>query len=350
MANNEINQIYDALNDATKLTAEALDMSYTEALHETFQNLHLKGVQQFDGEPSDEVKAQLEEKYRILEGKSLGVKEIRLLIQLLMLEGDRVDQLPPNNQMTPPTISLLMGDIIAKVLEGTFEKTQPVKLTDLAIGTGNLWGVVSETLRAFGFNIEGSGVDSDELMLSIGEHALALEGHEPELYHSDALQNLYIPKSDVIVSDLPLGYYPNKAISDHYQSENSQSEGNDRGLSYIHPLFIEQGFQVMNDNGWGVYLVPGNVAEMPGFDKLLETIQSFGYLQGILQLPSNMFRQSSMKKAILVVQKKGERAVQAPHVLIGEIPDIKDVDAVRKYQTHLEEWADEVHDAQENKR
>lgn len=348
MANNEINQIYEALNEATVLTAEALDMSYTEALHETFQNIHLGEVQQFDGEPSDDVKAQLEEKYQILEGKQLKVKDIRLIVELLMLEGDRVDQLPPNNQMTPPSISLLMGDILAKVLDSAFDKSQPVQLTDLAIGAGNLWGIVAETLSAFGFNVAGNGVDSDELMLSIGEHVLALEGHAPELYHSDALQNLYIPKADAIVGDLPLGYYPNRDISDHFQSENSTVDGNDRGLSYIHPLFIEQGFQVLNDDGWGIYLVPGNVAEMPGFDKLLTAIQSFGYIQGLLQLPKNMFRQETMKKAILIVQKKGTHAVQAPHVLIGDIPDLKDVAAVRKYQTRLEEWADEVHEAQNN--
>ncbi|MDO4671259.1 MAG: class I SAM-dependent methyltransferase [Aerococcus sp.] len=335
---------FQTLNEATEIISDALEMSYLEGLHETLQNIHLGSVQQIDGEPSDAVSERLNAMYQTIAMDTFSRSEVRQLIQWLILEADRHDQLPPNYQMTPAAIALLMGDMARKLtalnqtsVTGVLGD-RPRHLVDLTFGTGNLWSIVCDLLSEAGFLVTGEGVDNDDLMLAIGEQAMALEGLAPTLYLGDAIQELYVRPADVIVGDLPVGYYPLKDPAQTFLSDTQQLT--ERKLSYAHYLLIEQGFHYLKDNGFGVYLVPSGLFKMPGFEQLLKAIQHYGHLQAFLQLPATAFRSETMQKGILIVQKKGDQAKQADQVMLGNLPDLKDKASVQRFISQFDDWVE----------
>ncbi|MDO4680226.1 MAG: class I SAM-dependent methyltransferase [Aerococcus sp.] len=341
----DMNERFQTLNQANQQISQALEMSYLEGLHETLQNIQLGSVQQIDGEPDDETSAQLEALYQTEDWSALSRDEMRQLIQLLILEGDRIDQLPPNYQMTPAAIALLIGHLASKVT-GVNEPhshgvlmDRPRHLVDLMFGMGNLWSIVCDELSKGGYLVTGEGVDNDDLMLAIGEQAMALEGLTPTLYLGDALQQLYVHPADVIVSDLPVGYYPLNDQSKHFLSDTHDLTK--QHMSYAHFLLIEQAFHYLKPAGWGLYLVPSSLFQMTGFERLLKAIQQEGYLQAFLTLPSTLFRNESLQKAILIVQKKGDDAKQSEHVMLGNLPDLKDKRNMQQFIAQFDAWVEE---------
>lgn len=56
---------------------------------------------------------------------------------------------------------------------------------------------------------------------------------------------------------------------------------------------------------------------------MLKYIQKVGYLQGLLNLPTELFNDKQSMKSILVVQKKGNKAKQAEEVLLGDFLALK---------------------------
>lgn len=285
----------------------------------------------------------MEALYHSEDWAALSREEMRQLIQLLILEGDRQDQLQPNYQMTPSAIALLLGDIASKLTRAQSQAVtgvladRPRHLVDLTFGTGNLWSIVCDQLSKDGFLVTGEGVDNDDLMLAIGEQAMALEGLNPTLYLGDALQELYVHAADLIVSDLPIGYYPLNTQGSSFIADTHTLTP--QKMNYAHYLLIEQGFHYLKEGGFGIYLVPSTLFEMTGFKQLLTAIQHYGYLQAFMQLPATLFRTASMHKAILVVQKKGPQAQQAEHVMLGALPDLKDRAQMQAFIAQFDDWA-----------
>ncbi|MBW9235494.1 class I SAM-dependent methyltransferase, partial [Leptospira santarosai] len=77
------------------------------------------------------------------------------------------------------------------------------------------------------------------------------------LYRQDALQPLLIDPADVVISDLPVGYYPDNKTASGYELKAKE------GLSFAHHLMIEQSIRHTVDGGHLVFLVPQGIFESP---------------------------------------------------------------------------------------
>ncbi len=62
------------------------------------------------------------------------------------------------------------------------------------------------------------------------------------------------------------------------------------------------------------------------------------YLQGILNLPKELFLNDSAQKAIMILQKHGNGAKQADKVMLGEFPSFKDTNAFQKFMAEIVDW------------
>src|SRR5699024_7663887 len=73
---------------------------------------------------------------------------------------------------------------------------------------------------------------------------------EVEFFHQDSLRPLLLDPVDLVVADLPVGYYP-----DDVQAETYELRKKDRH-SYEHHLLIEQSLHYTKARGYLVFVIP----------------------------------------------------------------------------------------------
>lgn len=63
-----------------------------------------------------------------------------------------------------------------------------------------------------------------------------------------------------------------------------------------------------------------------------------GYLQGMIQLPDELFRNKQSQKSILILQRKGPNAKQAQEVLLVKLDSLKKPEKVTEFFKEFETW------------
>lgn len=331
MANEKVTALFSTLHSSVEILQKELDMSYLESLVETGENiLDGKEPRIIDGKPSEEAAKELRKLYATVSFDEMSAEEIRQAVQLAILKGTKEDYLQPNHQMTPDAIGLLVVYLIRTVFK---ERKESVKILDPAVGTANLLSVVYNQLRSDGLQVSAEGIDNDDLLLSIAAVNIDLQGLEDiRLTHHDALGNLLVEPSDLVISDLPVGYYPLDTNAAKF--ETSFEEGN----SYSHYLFIEQGLTYLKNDGFAFFIVPANLFQMDESKTLLSYIQKVAYFQGFIQLPKEFFKNEQSRKAILMLQKKGAQAQQAKEVLLAVAPDFRERGSLQRFIAEVVDW------------
>src|SRR5699024_7757533 len=140
-----------------------------------------------------------------VELKEFDPETIRQAMQIALLRGMKEDYIQPNHQMTPDSL----GSLIAYLIEIIAEPQKDIHIADLTVGTATLLLTISHFLNQVpNREITLSGVDNDELMLSLASTNSAIQRTPINLIYQDALTNLLLQPADIMVADLPIGYYP----------------------------------------------------------------------------------------------------------------------------------------------
>jgi site-specific DNA-methyltransferase (adenine-specific) len=144
-----------------------------------------------------------------------------------------------------------------------------------------------------------------------------------------------VPASDLIVADLPIGYYPvdDNAVNFHTAAKS--------GHTYVHHLLLEQAMNQLTPGGFGVFLVPSQLFQSEQAPNLLKWLPNNAYLQGLLNLPSELFANVNAQKAILILQKPGAGAKQVEQVMLGEFPSFKNQSAFQKFVAEIVQWEEQ---------
>ena len=327
--------LFHTLDKSSKILVERLELPYLEALIHSAENLIDQGtVYNEDSVLSDETVKSLENIYKEIQLDEMDPETIRQGMQLALLRGMKENYIQPNHQMTPDSI----GSLIAYLIEIIAEPKGEVHLSDLSVGTGNLLLTVHHFLkRAPNREIYLSGVDNDELMLSIASTNSTVQRTPIHLLYQDALMNLLLQPADIMVSDLPIGYYP---LGDQLRDYQTKFEGKDE-KSYSHFLLIEQAFNYLKEDGYGFFLLPSNVFDDENVSVLVNFLQKVGYVQGVIQLPRGIFANEESRKSVFVVQKKGPNAKQMGDVLLSSAPDFKDFEGMKSFLGEITQWKKE---------
>nr|WP_251547588.1 class I SAM-dependent methyltransferase [Limosilactobacillus caecicola] len=258
-------------------------------------------------------------------------ENVRRLLQLGLLKVIRKDAIQANHQMTPDTIGMLIAYLIEHIV--SFKPDQPLKIFDPVVGTGNLLTTVINHLSTISKQkIEAFGVDNDDSMLAVASVSADLQRLPIQLYHQDSILNLDIPQSDLAVADLPIGYYPLDQNVANYETKASE------GHSYVHHLLIEQTMNYLVAGGFAFFVVPSNLFQTKESATFVKWIHSVAYLQGFINLPTDMFSNPASQKSILVLQNHGAEAKQAQQVLLGTFPSLKDQKEFRKFLGEINQW------------
>lgn len=325
----KIEQTFTSLKEAVALLQKELQVSYLDSLIETGDNLLAKEVHVEDGLPTAEIKTRLEELYANAQLAGLTTEQRRQVMQLLLLQAYKQEKIQANHQMTPDTIGFLVEYLLEKVLP----KKQGLALLDLTVGTGNLLTAILSKLNQNGWpKIQAYGVDNDDTLITLASMATQIEQISVDLFHQDALDSLLLPKVDVVVSDLPVGYYP---LDERVTQFKTRAK---KGHSYVHHLLIEQAVNQLKPAGFGIFVVPKGLFESPEAKGLLDYIQANAYLQGMLNLPQDLFASKRGQKAILLLQKHGTGAKQAKQILLGDFPSFKHKEQFQAFLGQIDQW------------
>src|SRR5699024_7216087 len=126
-----------------------------------------------------------------------------------------------------------------------------------------------------------------------------LQKKEIEFFHQDSLSPLLIDPVDLIVTDLPVGYYPDDVQASEYELKSEE------GHSYSHHLFIEQSLKHTKHDCFLVFIIPKSLITSDQSDKLNKFIQAYSKSVVVIQLPETAFTSKEHAKSVLILQKNG---------------------------------------------
>ncbi|PLS06666.1 class I SAM-dependent methyltransferase [Neobacillus cucumis] len=319
-----VEQLFTLFNETALTLQEELACSYLEALAETGDNLFQGAILQ--EELSELAVKRLKKQYSELSLDNFSNEDLRKAFQLVVLKGMK-ENVQPNHQMTPDSVGMLVGYLVEK-----FMKKPSFRLLDPAVGTGNLLTTVINHSKK---QITSVGVEIDDILIKLAYVNANLQGHPIEFFNQDSLEALFIDPVDAVIADLPVGYYPNDIRAADYQLKS------DNEHSYSHHLFIEQSVRHTNPGGYLFFLVPNGLFESEQAAQLHEYLKEHLYIQGMLQLPTSIFKNKSSAKSILVLQKKGENIQQPKEALLVNLPSLSNAYEMDKILRKMESWFQE---------
>ncbi|EOH87909.1 class I SAM-dependent methyltransferase [Enterococcus pallens] len=326
----KIETAFSLMNQAVEILQQKLDTSFFDAYIENAENL-VDGakVRVVDQTPDHQTVNQVEALYQEILDLNLEKEEWRKVTQLLLLKGSKQETLQPNHQLTPDSLGFLFVFLIEQLAT---EKKAPIRILDIAVGMGNLLLTVTSNLQLAGFKVESAGVDIDDTLLAVAASDSALMEEEVQLFHQDSLQDLLVDPVDFTIGDLPIGYYPNDEKARQFITSSEKEH------SYAHHLLMEQAMAYVKESGFGLFLLPSNFLETEQGPLLQKWLGKEVFLQGIIQLPDELFKSEHSRKSILILQKSGEAAKQAEKVLLVKLSTLKDPSKVREFFKKFEDW------------
>ncbi|MGV3488671.1 MAG: class I SAM-dependent methyltransferase [Tuberibacillus sp.] len=317
MTTDVVNEWFQILDQSAEKIAEELNGTYLEGVAQTAENI-VDGVV-----IPKELEQALSPLYSKIYDMEATPEQVRKAMQLVILKGMK-NSAQPNHQMTPDAVALFIGYLVNKL---------PLKngwtCLDLAVGTSNLLtAVLNHAEKEPGLV---SGVDIDDLLMKLSVANINLQQHDVELHHQDSLRPLLIDPVDVVITDLPYGYYYDEEYAKKFQLNIGQ-----RPLSHF--LMIEQALTYTAPGGFLIFLIPNDLFTMDEDKKLHGFIQETAIVLGILQLPSSMFRDQGHAKSIMILRKKGMDVQKPKHALLAELPSFKNRSSMQAMMQHIDEW------------
>lgn len=322
-------KLFNQFLDCVQTLQKALNVSFTEALVETFDNLEQGKIKVENGAPDEKIVAELSKKYQALDYENISQKDKAQVFTFLTLKAVNDDGLDANQMPTPPAISTVVAMLMHKLL-----KDEKMEVVDPAIGTGNLLYSVISQLKALNHskdNYQLVGIDNDEEMLNLADVAAHLNNFDIELYCQDALMPWMCPNPEAIVSDLPIGYYP---IDENAKNFENQAK---KGHSCAHLLLIEQIIKNLKPDGYAFLVVPKSILSGKIGADFMPWLTKKVYLKAIVELPDDMFRNKFNQKSILIFQNHGLEA-KPSEMLLTKLASLKKEQSLIQFNEKLNEW------------
>lgn len=316
-------QLFKLFDETAQILRKELDCTYLDALCETGENLFQNEILQ-EG-LSETTTTRLKKLYQDCSLSAFSKEEIRKSYQLAILKGMK-GQSQSNHQMTPDSIGYLMGYFTKKFVG----KTDRLTILDPAIGTGNLLATIIQQHQEG--EIVGFGVEIDDVLIQLAYIGASLLEQDVELFHQDSLRPLFIDPVDMVVCDLPVGYYPDDVQASTYQLKS------EKGHSYAHHLFIEQSLKHTKPGGYLFFLIPNGLFESEQADQLQKFLREEAIIQGVIQLPLSIFTSENAAKSLLIIQKKKEGVTAPKEVLLAALPSLSNPQSFNQMLVGVENW------------
>ncbi|GFH41455.1 adenine methyltransferase [Lactococcus hodotermopsidis] len=230
-----------------------------------------------------------------LRSLKLTKSEWQKVYQFVLIKGAKAMHLQANHQLTPDAI----GYIINFMIETLFGAPD-LAILELGSGTGNLAETILTGISDK--NIKYTGFEIDDLMIDLSASIADVIQTNVEFLQLDAVRPQVTTPIDLLISDLPVGYYPDNAVA------KRSCVGSSTEQTYAHHLLMAQGFKYLKDDGYAIFLAPSNLLSSPQADLLKKWLQNYARVAAVVTLPDNMFTENN-QKAIFILQKSQQNKV-----------------------------------------
>lgn len=259
------------------------------------------------------------------------LQERRKAFQFAYLSLLKEEVIQPNHQMTPDSIGFILSYLV-----NLFNKNKKeLNIVDIASGTGHLSATINEQNQDK--TLMHHLIEVDPVLQRVSIHLANFLEIPFDVYPQDAIMPLPLEEADVIVGDLPVGYYPLDERS------KEMKLGFDEGHSYSHYLLLEQAVTATRPGGYVFLIVPTNTFEGEEVKQLQKYIATETEMQAFLNFPNSLFKTEQSRKSLLILQKKDPGNTKSVEVLLANIPDFKAQSQLQTFLSEVDEWMKENH-------
>ena len=307
----KIEQAYTYLLENIQVIQNDLATNFYDALVEQ-NSIYL------DGETDLE---QIKENNQTLKRLALRKEEWLKTYQFLLMKASQTEPLQANHQFTPDIIALLLVFIVEELLA-----SEEVSILEMGSGMGILGATFLTSLSK---KVDYLGLEVDDLLIDLAASMADVIGLEDSFVQGDAVRPQMFKESDVVISDLPVGYYPDDAVASRYQVASSQEH------TYAHHLFMEQGLKYIKSDGYAIFLAPSDLLTSPQSDLLKGWLKEEASLTAMISLPENLFANSKQSKTIFILQKKTDMTVEP---FVYPLASLQDTSVLMTFKENFQKW------------
>lgn len=322
MEQKNVEKVYQALDQMAEALEARENIPYLDALGAAMEYILDRDIDVITEQPL--LKQQLEKHAAVFDKQTYKKEEIRKGIQLAILKGMK-GATQQQHMLTPDTVAMLIGYLTNKLVGNN----ENFRLFDPAVGTGNLLTAVLNQVER---EVEAYGSDVDPTLIQLAVMNANMQERQIEFFHQDSLRPFLLEPVDLVVSDLPVGYYP-----DDIQAAQFELKA-DEGHSYSHHLFMEQSLHYTKEGGYLLFVVPNFLFESDQSRSLHTFLQEHAHIVGMLQLPQSMFKNETQAKSVLILQKKGTLTTAPKQALLVQLPSFKNPNAMANVLKQINEW------------
>ena len=256
-----------------------------------------------------------------LKDLNLNKEEWRRSFQYLLMKAAQTEPLQANHQFTPDGIGFLMVFLVDQLAS-----SDKVDVLEMGSGTGNLAQTLMNNCQR---SLDYLGLEIDDLLIDLAASMAEVMKADVNFAQGDAVRPQVLKESDVIISDLPVGYYPDDAIASRYQVASPQ------GHTYAHHLLIEQSLKYLKPGGVAIFLAPNDILTSEQSPLLKKWMQDHAQVLAMVTLPENLFRSANLAKTIFVLRKQEEAVIQP---FVYPLTDLQDQEDVMKFRESFQNW------------
>ena len=214
---------FEAIETAFELLLENVQTIENDLGTHAYDALIEQNSYYLGAEVANELIIKNNEKLRAL---NLSKEEWRRAFQFLFIKLGQLEALQANHQFTPDAI----GFIILYLLEGLTQEKQ-LDILEIGSGTGNLAETLLNNSQK---TLNYMGMEVDDLLIDLSASIAEVVNSVAVYIQGDAVRPHILKESNVIISDLPIGYYPNDEIASRFKVAATGEH------TYAHHLLMEQ--------------------------------------------------------------------------------------------------------------
>ena len=310
----KIEQAYTYLLENVQIIQNDLTTNFYDALIEQ-NGIYLDGQTNLED---------VKKNNQALKRLALRKEEWLRTYQFLLMKAAQTEPLQANHQFTPDAIGHLMIFLMEQLWSA-----KDLSLLELGSGMGILG---ASFLTSMNKKVDYLGIEIDDLLIDLAASMAEVMDLQMGFVQGDAVRPQVLKESDFIVSDLPIGYYPDDQIASRYQVAAKDEH------TYAHHLLMEQSLKYLKTGGYAIFLAPTDLLTSSQSDLLKSWLTDQAQLVAIVALPEDLFAQGAQSKTIFVVQKK---VIEGFEPFVYPLASLRDPEILLEFKENFQNWCQE---------